>query len=394
MNDKKRYWLKFLVPLGLIAIGAVGFAALTSSKAPPKKRKPIVPVPVVRVMKIQTGPEPITIHAQGTVKPVREIQLVSQVGGRAIDISPALVDGGSFEKDDILLRIEPVDYQLALALAESQVQSSESQLKMAQEEAAGAKEEWLDARADDAIDVRQPPPLVAKEPQLKAARARLVADRANLEKALLNLERTVLKAPFSGRVSGKRVDIGQYVAPGQTLASLYSTEAVEIVLPMENENLFWFHVPGLTPGSDIGSPAMVRGEIAGYELTWPGSVVRSQGKLDERTRMINVVIRVEEPYASRPPLAVGLFVDVDIRGRILTNASVIPRSALHNEDLIWIVADDRLRYRRVKVARFVDDQAVIQEGLKNGDLVVVTLMDSATDGMEIRVIEENEGASS
>jgi len=390
MTEKKNRLLKFLVPVLLVIVGVVGFKALTSSKTPPRKQKPPVPVPLIRVLEIETGPQQIVIHAQGTVRPLREIQLVPQVSGRVVSISSSMVDGGEFEEGDILLSIDPEDYRLALALAESQVKNAESQLKLMEEEAAVAKEEWQEAYEDAANSSRQPPPLVAKEPQLKAARARLEADRANLKRTLLSLERTKLYAPFSGRVSNKRVDIGQHIAPGQALATLYSTEAAEIVLPMEDEDLYWFHVPGLTPGDAAGSQADVIADIAGRRLSRKGIVVRAEGKLDERTRMINVIVQVDEPYAKKPPLAVGLFVEARINGQTIPDGAVIPRSALHAEQIAWVLDGDRLRYRKVQVARYVNDQAVIMKGLVDGDRVIVTLLDTATDGMKVRIFEDSE----
>ena len=387
MTEKKNRLLKFLVPVHLVIVGVVGFKALTSSKTPPRKQKPPVPVPLIRVLEIETGPQQIVIHAQGTVRPLREIQLVPQVSGRVVSISSSMVDGGEFEEGDILLSIDPEDYRLALALAESQVKNAESQLKLMEEEAAVAKEEWQEAYEDAANSSRQPPPLVAKEPQLKAARARLEADRANLKRTLLSLERTKLYAPFSGRVSNKRVDIGQHIAPGQALATLYSTEAAEIVLPMEDEYLYWFHVPGLTPGDSAGSKADVIADIAGRRSAWEGTVVRAEGKLDERTRMINVIIQVDQPYAKKPPLAVGLFVEVQIKGRVIPRGVVVPRAAIHENDVAWILDEDRLRYRSVKVARYIRDQAVITDGLTDGDKVIVTLLVTATDGMKVRMID-------
>ncbi|MEE8398004.1 MAG: hypothetical protein V3S89_03290 [Desulfobacterales bacterium] len=220
MNSKQIPWLKVIVPISFLAIGLLGFRTLTASKPMPQMRKPVVPAPMVSILRVQTGPQPVTIHGQGTVKPLREIQLVSQVGGEVIYMSKNLVNGGTFGKGDTLLRIEPVDYELAVILAESQVRDAESRLKLSREEAAVAREEWTEHHAGTSMANREPSPLVVKEPQLAAAQARLEADRANLKRAMLNLERTVLKAPFPGKVSMKRVDIGQYVASGQALATL------------------------------------------------------------------------------------------------------------------------------------------------------------------------------
>jgi RND family efflux transporter MFP subunit len=381
----KRRLLHFGITIVLVILGVLGKWALTASKPEMKKRKPSAPVPMVRTVTVTTGPQAVHVLGEGTVRPLREINLVPQVGGKVVYVSPALVNGGKFGKGDTLLRIDPVDYELAVTLAEAKVKNSESLLRLAEEEAAAAQEEWRLLHADDSKSEEKPPPLVGKEPQLAAAMASLKADRADLDRALLNLERTKLKAPFTGRVSQEDVGIGQYVSPGQALASLYSTEAAEIVLPLEDEDAFWFHIPGFTPGKSTGSSATVRARIAGREQTWMGKVVRTEGKLDERTRTINVVVRVKDPYAEKPPLAVGLFVTVDIEGRTLPDAALIPRSALRGGNVVWIVdKDNRLRFREVEVGRVQGNEALVTGGLENGERVVITPLKVVSDGMAVR----------
>ena len=387
MNKTRSRILHFAVVVVLVALGAVGMWALIAGKPQIKKRKPALPTPMVRTIKVETGPQTVHVSGEGTVRPLREINLVPQVGGKVVHVSSALVNGGEFSQEDILLRIDPVDYQLAVTLAKAKVKDSESNLKLVQEDAAAAQEEWRQLHAGGPKANRMPPPLVAKEPQLAAAEAKLEADRADLKSALLNLERTELKAPFEGRVSQENVDIGQYVSPGQVLATLYSTEAAEIILPLADEDLFWFDVPGFTPNNSPGAPAKVLARLAGLERTWSGSVVRTEGRLDERTRMINVVVRVEKPYAKKPPLPVGLFVVVEIEGRILPDAAVIPRSALHQGDVVWVVDNnDRLHFREVDVVRVQGDGVMVEGGLKSGEMVVISPLEAVTDGMAVRTV--------
>ncbi|MBW2336256.1 MAG: efflux RND transporter periplasmic adaptor subunit [Deltaproteobacteria bacterium] len=387
MKRTKKRIIHLGIMLVLIGLGVVGFLALTASKPQLKRTKPPIPMPMVRVSQIKTGPQSVTVRGEGTVKPLREIQLVPQVNGKVIFASPVLVDGGEFKKDDILLRIDPLDYQLAVTLARARVTDSESRLRVAEEEAAAAKEEWRLLYQDKGVAAEDPPALVAKEPQLAAARAKLAADRADLQKARLNLERTELKAPFNGRVSDESVDIGQYVSSAKPLATLFSTEAAEIIIPLDDESLFWFHVPGFTPGNGPGSPVKVLARIAGRELTWSGEVVRAEGKLDERTRMVNVVVHVEKPYARKPPLVSGLFATVEIQGRTLENAAVIPRAALRANNTVWVVdGNGQLVFRRVDVARLGTHQAILRSGLEDGELVVTSGLKVVTDGMRVRVM--------
>ena len=387
MNRTKKHIVHVVLTLGVIALGATVFLVLTAGKPQLKRSRPPVPVPMVRALKVNTGPQVITIRGEGTVKPLREIQLIPEVSGKVVYTSPALVDGGGFKKGQVLLRIDPVDYELAITLARARVKDSESRLKVAEEEAAAAREEWRLLYKDSSESADEPPALVAKVPQLAAARAKLAADRADLRKALLNLERTRLAAPFNGRVSQENVDIGQYVSIAQPLASLFSTEAAEIVVPLDDAALYWFYVPGFTPGTGPGAAVKISARIAGRALTWSGRVVRAEGKLDERTRMINVVVHVDKPYATRPPLAVGLFVTAQIQGRTLENATVIPRAALREDSRVWVVdGEGRLNFRRVTVARLGSRHAIISSGLKDGERVVTSSLNIVTDGMKVRVM--------
>ncbi len=389
MGKTRKRILHITLVIILIGLGAMGMVKLTESKPQIKKQQPAVPAPIVRVQRIHTGPQTIHVSGEGTVNPVQEIDLVPQVGGKLIYVSPTLINGGTFKKGDTLIRIDPVDYELALTLAEAQVKDAESTVSMTQEEAAAAEEEWYLLHEDKPRE--KPPALVIKGPQLAAAKARLAADRANLKKAALDLRRTTLKAPFDGRVSEETVDVGQYVKPGQTVASLYSTDAAEVVVPLEDKDLQWFEVPGFTSDNGTGSPVVVTAAVAGKRLSFKGKVVRAEGKLDQRTRMIRVVVRVDHPYAKRPPLTPGLFVTVSIRGETLPHAAVIPRSSLRASNVVWVVeGDQQLGFRDVEVARKQGDRVVIRSGLKDGDRVVISHLQAVTDGMTVRTLSGQE----
>ena len=158
MGKAKRHIIHFLVMVVVIGLGVAGFLALTASKPQLKRTKPPVPVPMVRVTKIETGPKAITIRGEGTVRPLREIELVPQVGGKIVYVSPVMVDGGEFRAGDTLLRIDPLDYKLAVTLARARVKDAESRLRVAEEEAASAIDEWR-LIYQNSEDVDEEPPL-------------------------------------------------------------------------------------------------------------------------------------------------------------------------------------------------------------------------------------------
>jgi RND family efflux transporter MFP subunit len=382
MASGKRKWIQATLTVLVLVIGSVGMYALKESRSEVQHKKPPPPLPLVRVVDVAFASRTVRISAHGTVLPLREISLVPQVAGKVVVISPALVDGGVFKKGDVLLRIDPQDYKIAATLAKARLKDAESKFVQAREESAAAREEWAQLHGNSV-----PPPLVAKEPQLAAASAQLDASRAELTKAELQLGRTRIRAPFDGRVAEKQVDIGQYVTTGQKLAVLYATQAAEIVVPLPTEDLAWFHVPGFTNGNGRGADAVVEVRVAGETKQWPGRIVRSEGKLDQRTRMVNVVVRIDNPYATRPPLAVGLFAKVTIQGRTLDQAALIPRAALRDNHQVWVVdPKGRLTFRTVEVARLEFNGAIVRNGLKHGEQVVVSTLKGVSDGMRVRPV--------
>lgn len=391
MSNVTRKIIQITLVVAVITLGLAGFGALKRSKPEIKRETRATSAPLVRTMTVRTAAAPVRVSGEGTVRPLKEIQLIPQVAGKVIYLSPNLVNGGAFQRDELLLRIDPADYHIAVTLAEAKVMDAESRLQLAKEEAAAAKEEWRLLYPNEEKG-NGPPPLVAKEPQLAAALARLEADKADLSKAVLNLARTELRAPFEGRVGQETVDEGQYVNLGQPLATLFSTEAAEIVVPLENSALSWLKVPGFTTDEEAGSPARVHARVAGERPTWDARVVRTEGKLDERTRMVNVVLRVERPYDRRPPLALGLFVSVEIEGAPLEGAATLPRAALREGNVVWVVdQENRINFRQVDVARIEGEKVLVRGGLKDGDTVVLSPLKAVSDGMAVRVANEAEG---
>lgn len=376
---KKRI-LQFFVSLLILLGGVVGLFALKAGKPMPEKKVTETPAPVVQAVTVTVGPHTVRISGQGTVRPLLNAQLAPQVSGKVLYTAASLVNGGAFKAGDELLKIDPIDYELAVTLAAARIGDAEAKYALALEESEAAIQEWRDLNPGIA-----PPDLVARKLRLSAASAKLEAEKADHRKAQLQLERTRLKAPFDGVVSEKMVDIGQYVTPGQRMATLYGTQAAEIVVPLETEHLQWFHVPGFTDGDGEGARAVVRVALAGKIREWPGRVMRAEGRIDAKTRLINVVVRVEEPYSRKPPLASGLFANVEIEGSILEKAALLPRAALRPGGQVWIVGQDRrLQFRTVDVARISKAGVQITAGLASGDRVIVSQIKAVTDGMKVR----------
>jgi multidrug efflux pump subunit AcrA (membrane-fusion protein) len=109
--------------------------------------------------------------------------------------------------------------------------------------------------------------------------------------------------------------------------------------------------------------------------------------------MHNVVVQVEKPYAALPPLAAGQFVEIDIYGRTIENAAVIPRAAMRENQTVWVADPEknRLYFRKVDVARSNHEGVIIEGGLSDNEKVVVSTLKAVSDGMKVRIVKNDGG---
>lgn len=381
-----RVIIQILLIAAVLAGGFFGYQKMVENKAQVNRKKRPVRPPAVRFVETVSGPVGIRVLSDGTVRTWRETSLANEVAGRVVGVSPNLIDGGFVAAGEVLIKIDQTDYRLNLTLTRAQLKEAETALGLGRAEADQAQAEWSKLNRGKA------PPLVAKAPQLAQAQAALQAARARVRQAELKLSRTELKAPFAGRVKAKLVDLGQYLGVGKTVVELDSTEAAEITVLVESKDLAWLSVPGLTgsptkPGSprEVGSPAVVRVELAGEEREWPGRIVRAQARIDAKTRLIPVVVRVEAPYAQVPPLVPGLFAQVELQGREIPQATLIPRAGLRAGDTVWVVTPEQtIRFQKVRVVRYLGDRVVLSPALADGTRVVVSELKAVSPGMRVR----------
>ena len=400
------------LPLGILILGFVVFRVLLSMSEPPARVDRSYSGPLVEALELPAVSVRVTVEAHGTVRPSAQIDLVPQVSGVAVWKSEALEAGGFFANGDLLLQIDPEEYELAVERSEAEVAQSQYRLAIAKEESEVARSEWERLSTNDGAALEPANPLVFRLPQLHAAEADLKAAMARLAEARLRLRRTRLKAPFNGRVRSSRIDAGQFVNTGQALAQLYSIEKAEIVLPVPDEDLAWFEVPTNTPSDggsrllgdasaevtpvravrDIGSNVIIAGWYAGQEHRWYGRLVRAEGELDPRSRMVHLVAEIERPYdkSYSAPLVVGMFVDVQILGREVDDVRRVPRRAVRPGNLVWVVDGDQiLRVRPVQVAHASKEEMLVRIDMEPGEKIVVSQLAGVTDGMKVRVAEES-----
>ncbi|MCP4710560.1 MAG: efflux RND transporter periplasmic adaptor subunit [Planctomycetes bacterium] len=400
-----RTFIQILLVLAILGGGGGGAFLLYKSKQKPPREEREVVAPLVSVEKVALQDVPVVISGYGTVRAKDMVQVVPQVSGKVVSVADDFVSGGFFPAETTLIAVDPSDYELAVQRAVASVQRAQASVARAQvaleleeAEAQVARAEWQELRPNE----KPTSPLVFREPQISQAKAEVAAAQAevasaetDLATAQLSLERTKISLPFNGRVMEENVNLGQFLVTGQSVATVYGTDVVEIPIPLEDRELAWFDVPWIQNqqkggNEKAGAAVDVSAEFAGAVHHWPGRVARMQGEVDQNSRMVHIIVEVAEPFKvanGSVPLAPGMFVELKIQGKMLEQVILIPRHAVHNGDEVWVIQEDQLRVQKVEIARRDKDAIYVSSGLEDGDLVVTSPLDVVTDGMKVRKAE-------
>jgi len=381
---------KILLPAGVILLACLAALVVLATAPEIERTEPEAYLPAIRVMEPHPQDVQLWVRSQGTVVPRSESSLVPEVSGPVVWISPALASGGFFSKDDPLLRIDPRDYQTLVARASAEVARAEGEAEHASSEL--ERQQGLAKR--NATSSSQ---LSAARRADRVSSATLESAWAALYQAQRDLDRCVLRAPFDGRVRDEKVDIGQFVARGQPIATLYATDFAEIRLPLADHQLAFLDMETLSFESGVspGPEVILKAQYAGHEQTWQGQIVRTEGEIDARSRMLHVVARVEDPYGTRlredaetrlaaSPLAVGLFVRAEIAGRIAEDVVVVPRAAIRDQEKIVVVdAANRVHLRDAEILRIDQEEVLIRTPTNAGERIGTSPLQWVVEGMKV-----------
>ena len=386
--------IAILAPFGILAGAAGGIFALNALRPEPEKNEEAARPPAVFVVEAAPSATQLTVKTQGEVRPRTEIDLVPEVSGKIVFVSPRFEAGGIFEVGETLIEIEAADYELAVIRAEARVAEAVQILERERAESDLARREFAE------LGRGEPNALALREPQLAGARASLAAAEADLADARLQLSRTAVKAPFSGRVRQRQVGLGQFVQPGAPLGRIFSTEVVEVRLPLTDRELGVLDLPVAFAAEDAEGPRVVfAASIAGKPRTWIGRVTRTDSAIDPQTRVVFAIAELRDPYGAGAdqgaPMAVGLFVGADVHGPIYDGAYELPRAALRGTDELFVIRPDKtLEIRQVDIVQSTPETVVLRQGLEPGDLVAVSPVRAPIDGMTVEPILREEARES
>lgn len=369
-SRKSNYKLKRRIVVGLIlGLGVLIMVGLIKSKPAPEKKPVENTIPLVEVATIAVESVVFTVKSQGIVSPLTETIVSAEVTGAVTSLSDALVAGGRFSAGDVLLRIDPVNYEVAL-------ERTEATMAQRQIEYDGAK--------------RLGEQGYRSATELSSAKAALAAARADVVRAERDLERTVVRAPYDGLVRSRDTDLGNYVNVGTQLAVIFAIDIVEVRLPVPNLDLAFVDLPKVA-GNRNGPNVTLLGNYRGRPAKWQGKVVRTEGVVDDRTRMTFAVARIDDPYlvnvdsGDGVELPVGTFVKAAIDGIQVDNIVKIPRELVRaNNQVIFVNADSTLTFRNLDFLRTDDDFAYVTADQIVEDTLLLTRLETPLSGMKVR----------
>ncbi|MEM0961921.1 MAG: HlyD family efflux transporter periplasmic adaptor subunit [Bacteroidota bacterium] len=433
MSKKKQAALA----LGILGVAVAGSVLMVQLRPDPPTQPPPPQTPLVETVPAEVRSGALAVEGAGTVRAADIAAVASQVSGRVVYVAPQLVSGGRVAAGQVLLRIDPADFQNRVQQARADVASQDVAVLQAQEEATLARREYeqfeerraaraasayggvddddyaarvLPPRGEaiDRVPQQDPPPdgpspLALRQPQLDAARAARQRAGAALNDAQLALSRTVVRAPFAGLVQSETIAVGDVVQVGAPFAQLIAAREVEAVVPLSDDEAGL--VPDLFSG---GATALVTADFGGVRYGWRATVDRVEATRDQTARTINVVLRVPSPISggrpvdpgegeraseptviltAPPPLLPGTYVQAEIDGAELDRFVVVPRRALRRDDRVWTVTRDSiLSVVPVGVLQQVGEDVYLDApALADGARIVTNDLQGVVDGMTVRL---------
>lgn len=388
---------QLLIALTIAIAGGLAALAIINSPPQTEQQEDIVKPPAVQVVTVKSERLRLDVRSQGRVMAQTEIDLITGVSGNIIKVSPIFVSGGFFKQGDLLVAIDPAEYDLRVAQAQAGVMEAQYQLIREEAEAEQARDEWQHLGQGEAN------PLSLRIPQLREKKARLAAEQEELKNAKLLRQRADIRAPFNGRVRNKTVGLGQYLSSGDVLGRIYSSDVAEVRLPLSTQELALIDFPDLPDRTQSAQTTAVKltANYQGQLQTWLGHIVRSEGVIDQDTGMVMVIAHIPDPFglgakktasSGKPPLPailpIGLFVEASIEGRWLDDLIVVPANALFpNNRVVVIDEENRVRFRRVEVLKREREQIIIKAGLQAGERILASGLLHPVEGIAVTPIE-------
>jgi len=380
-----------VLPLLILAGGLVIAVTLVKSSPKAERTPPPRMARLVETRTIEFGPQSTVIEAHGTVQPAKEVVVYPRVSGEVIGINPDLVPGGRFQEGDMLVTIDPRDFELAVRQRGTDLANARASLELEMGQQAVAQREYELLGETVSGENRA---LVLRQPQLAQAKSVVEAAEAALDLARLDLDRTTVRSPFNATVRERNVNVGMQVTAATPLATVTGSDEYWVELTVPVDQLRWIHIPA--GGDDVGSAVRLFSETTrGRGEFREGRVFRLLPDLEPNGRLARLLVSVRDPLAlqpqdaGKPILILGDYVRGEIDGVGLPTAVALNRDLFRDGNRVWVMNEEnQLEIRPVTVAFRGPDTLLVTEGLEPGDRVITTDLPAAVEGMALRTAED------
>lgn len=380
MKKNMRQLVSLLLGLLFITAGFLIARNFVRNKPQAERRRPMSSmIPVVETQPLEQKNQPRFVDCLGTVIADKTAELRSQVAGRIIFVHTNLVEGAQVKRGDELMKLDPIDYELALEKAKADLQTAQASLRIEEGQQDVVRQELELMSMDESPNAYQD--LMLRDPQLKAAKAAVVRAQLNVRQMELNLSRTIIRAPFDAVIVSKEADLGDYAQPSSILAQLVATDRffIRASVPLS----------ALDPLPELGTknyPAEI--QLPG-NLTLPAQTDKLLPDLSDSGRMGRILLTANDPYQNRArPLLLNEVVRVRITGETAQHAALIPRKYLRDGNHIWMMdTKNKLRILPVHILQLYADDMLIQVDADPDMQLVTSTLAAAVEGMELRQVK-------
>lgn len=441
---KPKKWSRIALRLAPLILAVLVVIILVRTRSGPVKKEDIEiskPLRVIKAPLVVLIPKAL---GYGLAEPQRIWQAMAEVKGAVVETHPQLEAGAMIEEGTVLLKIDSVDYDLAVVRLKSNIAETHARLReLAAEEKSleasleiekrslGFAQKSLDRLrtlqkkdvvASDTVDreernilqqnqaIQKIENAVTQIPaRHEALEATLGIQKANLDQAELDLKRTVIRAPFDCRLSEVKIGKGQYLNAGQLLFEAHGTDAIEIEAKFRPEQLRDLlplkervQIPQRLTMDKLREvfdlKVTIRLRSGDWNASWTARFDRIREAVDPRTRVINVVATIDKPYEKTIPgvrtaLIRGMYCEMELRAQARPNTVVLPRSAVRDQEICLVDNNGRLQKQQIKIAFTQDDLVVVESGLAGGETVIVSDPTPGIEGMLVTPIVDHKLAA-
>lgn len=286
-------------------------------------------LPQISVTSANIGAFQAEIVGFGEARAMQELTLTSEVTGKIIALASDFNVGEMIPRGTVIAQLDSTNYQQALASAQATLAQAQLDLLEEERQSTQALNEWNRS----GIEGQPASPLVLRTPQLALAKAKVTSAQADVAKAQRDLDNTAIRAPFDALVVSRDIQPGSILQNGSQVATLFSTDKVEIRIPLNDAQ--WSNLP--RPATLSYEHQDVTLMSTSGDMAWRGTVERVEQHLSSDTRQRALIVSVSNPFEYAQGLYPGTFVRAEIRGQARDNLWEVPASAISQQGEIWFV---------------------------------------------------------